>query len=158
MLNELELEPWLIGKQLRHSDDGTLVVERYGHPTREGDRAHPPPYGDNLRPLAPVSGDSRGTGARDCGLDRDVRRVDPSGRATVTGDGSTAAGDAILTGRLTAAGAPDPSFGTAGNGRVVIPGAAATKTRRAAPWPGVLARRSPAQRRDRTFPEVGLPS
>jgi hypothetical protein len=107
---------------LRHSDDGTLVVERYGHPTREGDRAHPPPYGDNLRPLAPVSGDSRGTGARDCGLDRDVRRVDPSGRATVTGDGSTAAGDAILTGRLTAAGAPDPSFGTADNGRVVIPG------------------------------------
>jgi hypothetical protein len=49
----------------------------------------------------------------------------PSGRATVTGDGSTAAVDAILTTRLTAAGVPDPSFGTAGDGRVVIPGASA---------------------------------
>jgi hypothetical protein len=37
MLNVLELEPWLIGKQLRHSDDGTLGVELYGHQTREGD-------------------------------------------------------------------------------------------------------------------------
>ena len=35
MLNELELEPWVIAKQLRHSDDGTLVVKLYGHPTRE---------------------------------------------------------------------------------------------------------------------------
>jgi uncharacterized delta-60 repeat protein len=49
--------------------------------------------------------------------------LSPSGGATVTGDGSTAAGDAILTARLTAAGAPDPSFGPAGDGRVVIPGA-----------------------------------
>ena len=49
--------------------------------------------------------------------------LDADGRATVTGDGSPAAGNAILTIRLTAAGVPDPSFGTAGDGRVVIPGA-----------------------------------
>ena len=49
--------------------------------------------------------------------------LDADGRATVTGDGSPAAGDAILTTRLTASGVPDPSFGTAGDGRVVIPGA-----------------------------------
>jgi uncharacterized delta-60 repeat protein len=49
--------------------------------------------------------------------------LSPSGRATVTGDGSTAAGNAVLATRLTAAGAPDPSFGPAGDGRVVIPGA-----------------------------------
>jgi uncharacterized delta-60 repeat protein len=49
--------------------------------------------------------------------------LSPNGRATVTGDGSIAGGAAILTARLTAAGAPDPSFGPAGNGRVVIPGA-----------------------------------
>ena len=47
----------------------------------------------------------------------------PNGRATVTGDGSTAAGNAILTTRLTAAGVPDSSFGPAGDGRVVIQGA-----------------------------------
>jgi hypothetical protein len=35
MLNELELEPWVIAKQLRHSDGGTLVVRLYGHPSRE---------------------------------------------------------------------------------------------------------------------------
>jgi hypothetical protein len=35
MRNELELEPWVIAKQLRHGDDGTLVVKLYGHPTRE---------------------------------------------------------------------------------------------------------------------------
>jgi hypothetical protein len=49
--------------------------------------------------------------------------LNPSGRATVTGDGSTAAGNAILATRLTAAGAPDPSFGPAGDGRVVLQGA-----------------------------------
>ena len=49
--------------------------------------------------------------------------LDADGRATVTGDGSPAAGDAILTTRLTASGVPDPSFGAAGDGRVVIPGA-----------------------------------
>ena len=49
--------------------------------------------------------------------------LDRDGRATVTGDGSPTAGNAILTTRLTAAGVPDPSFGTAGDGRVVVPGA-----------------------------------
>ena len=49
--------------------------------------------------------------------------LDADGRATVTADGSPAAGNAILTVRLTAAGVPDPSFGAAGDGRVVIPGA-----------------------------------
>ena len=40
----------------------------------------------------------------------------------VTGDGSFAGGNAILTARLTATG-PRPSLGRAGDGRVVIPGA-----------------------------------
>jgi integrase len=34
MLNDLEIEPWVIAKQLRHSDGGRLVVELYGHPSR----------------------------------------------------------------------------------------------------------------------------
>lgn len=34
-LNVLEIEPWVIAKQLRHSDDGALVIKLYGHPTRE---------------------------------------------------------------------------------------------------------------------------
>ena len=34
MLNELELEPWVIAEQLRHSDGGRLVLELYGHPDR----------------------------------------------------------------------------------------------------------------------------
>lgn len=34
MLNELELEPWVIAEQLRHSDGGKLVIELYGHPDR----------------------------------------------------------------------------------------------------------------------------
>lgn len=32
MLNTLHIEPWIIAKQLRHSDDGSLVVSLYGHP------------------------------------------------------------------------------------------------------------------------------
>jgi hypothetical protein len=32
-LNELGIEPWVIARQLRHSDNGTLVVQLYGHPT-----------------------------------------------------------------------------------------------------------------------------
>jgi hypothetical protein len=35
MLNVLELEPWVIAEQLRHSDAGVLVVKLYGHPSRE---------------------------------------------------------------------------------------------------------------------------
>jgi integrase len=34
-LNILEIEPWVIAKQLRHSDDGALVIKLYGHPTRQ---------------------------------------------------------------------------------------------------------------------------
>lgn len=33
-LNVLEIEPWVIAKQLRHSDDGALVIQLYGHPSR----------------------------------------------------------------------------------------------------------------------------
>jgi hypothetical protein len=36
MLNELELEPWVIAEQLRHTDGGRLVLELYGHPDRKG--------------------------------------------------------------------------------------------------------------------------
>lgn len=35
MLNDLGLEPWVIARQLRHSDDGGLVLRLYGHPTRQ---------------------------------------------------------------------------------------------------------------------------
>ena len=35
MLNELEIEPWVIAEQLRHSDGGALVLELYGHPDRK---------------------------------------------------------------------------------------------------------------------------
>lgn len=61
MLNELELEPWVIAEQLRHSDGGTLVVKLYGHPSRRRAierirRAH----GGNVRELADGSGASRG--------------------------------------------------------------------------------------------------
>ena len=48
--------------------------------------------------------------------------VDALGRITVTGDGTTNAGAGLLTTRLTAVGAPDPSFGRSGDGRVVTTG------------------------------------
>ncbi|MGN6188206.1 MAG: hypothetical protein ACTHOE_04860 [Conexibacter sp.] len=32
-LNNLSIPPWVIAKQLRHADDGTLVIKLYGHPT-----------------------------------------------------------------------------------------------------------------------------
>lgn len=35
MLNDLGIEPWVIAAQLRHSDDGRLVIALYGHPTRK---------------------------------------------------------------------------------------------------------------------------
>jgi uncharacterized delta-60 repeat protein len=53
-----------------------------------------------------------------CALTVDARR-----RITVTGDGSTAAGDAILSARLSRRGVLDSSFGNAGTGRVVTGGA-----------------------------------
>jgi hypothetical protein len=33
MLNVLHIEPWVIARELRHSDGGALVVKLYGHPT-----------------------------------------------------------------------------------------------------------------------------
>ena len=46
------------------SDDGTLIVKLYGQPTREKaiERIRRA-YGDSVRRLEPVSGDSRGTAA-----------------------------------------------------------------------------------------------
>jgi integrase len=35
MLNVLHIEPWLIAKQLRHNDEGALVLRLYGHPDRD---------------------------------------------------------------------------------------------------------------------------
>lgn len=35
MLNVLGFEPWVIAKQLRHSDGGVRVVQLYGHPDRD---------------------------------------------------------------------------------------------------------------------------
>lgn len=35
MLNELQIEPWIIAKQMRHSDEGKLVLRLYGHPDRK---------------------------------------------------------------------------------------------------------------------------
>jgi hypothetical protein len=29
----LHIEPWVIARELRHSDGGALVVKLYGHPT-----------------------------------------------------------------------------------------------------------------------------
>jgi len=34
MLNVLGLQPWVIAKQLRHADEGALVLRLYGHPSR----------------------------------------------------------------------------------------------------------------------------
>jgi integrase len=34
-LNVLKIAPWVIAKQLRHSDNGALVIKLYGHPTRD---------------------------------------------------------------------------------------------------------------------------
>ncbi len=48
--------------------------------------------------------------------------VDSRARATITGDGSTAAGDALLSARLTPRGVLDRSYGRARNGRSVIQG------------------------------------
>lgn len=63
MLNDLELEPWVVAEQLRHTDGGRLVLELYGHPSRTGalDRIRRAFSGDNVRALPGVSGDSRGT-------------------------------------------------------------------------------------------------
>jgi integrase len=57
MLNERGLEPWVIAKQLRHTDGGVLVVQLYGHPNdgeaRERIRRA---YGQNVQPLRSSGG------------------------------------------------------------------------------------------------------
>jgi uncharacterized delta-60 repeat protein len=48
--------------------------------------------------------------------------MDSLGRITVTGDGSIGSAAALLTARLTSSGVLDPSYGVAGDGRVVTQG------------------------------------
>jgi integrase len=64
MLNDLGIEPWVIAKQLRHTDDGALVVKLYGHPTRTAaiDRMRRA-FGGHAAAAPPASGETRGTGA-----------------------------------------------------------------------------------------------
>jgi integrase len=66
MLNELDLEPWVIAEQLRHSDGGALVIQLYGHPDRRRaiDRIRRA-YGDNVQPLHEVSGEDRGNATQE---------------------------------------------------------------------------------------------
>lgn len=61
MLNDLELEPWVIAEQLRHRDGGKLVVKLYGHPDRRKaiDRIRRA-FGGNVRQLRAETGDSQG--------------------------------------------------------------------------------------------------
>jgi integrase len=55
MLNDLEIEPWVIAKQLRHKDDGALVIKNYGHPTRtEAIKRIRRAYGANVKPIQAV--------------------------------------------------------------------------------------------------------
>ena len=94
-------------------------------------------------------------------------RLDSRRRITVTGDGSTEAGRAILTTRLTPSGVLDSSFGTAGTGRVVMQGATtgSAPTCGAAPSPsgglivgagGTLAQLRPNGTPNRRFGPGGL--
>jgi integrase len=64
MLNDLELEPWIIAEQLRHSDGGALVTQLYGHPDRMRaiDRIRRA-FGGNIRQIHPNTGESRGNTA-----------------------------------------------------------------------------------------------
>lgn len=65
MLNDLELEPWVVAEQLRHTDGGVLVVQLYGHPSRrEAIKRIRRAYGDNVRGLRAVRGDERGRSNR----------------------------------------------------------------------------------------------
>lgn len=61
MLNELEIEPWVIAEQLRHKDGGKLVLKLYGHPDRRKaiDRIRRA-FGGNVQQLRPQTGDFRG--------------------------------------------------------------------------------------------------
>jgi hypothetical protein len=82
----------------------------------------------------------------------------PSGLATVTGDGSTAAGDAFLTTRLTATGVPDPSFGTAGTAASSSRARAVARTRPAARRPGRASSRSAPGQASRSSSGTGRPT
>lgn len=66
MLNELGIEPWVIAKQLRHNDDGALVIKLYGHPTRNTaiDRMRRA-FGGNVVEIDARKGDRRGTTAEE---------------------------------------------------------------------------------------------
>ena len=71
MLNELEIEPWVIAEQLRHTDGGVLVVQLYGHPSRSKAieimrRAH----GGNVTSLQERSGADRSAPRRASGASR----------------------------------------------------------------------------------------
>ncbi len=61
LLNVLALEPWVIAKQLRHKDGGTLVVQLYGHGEQQVaiDRIRAA-FGGNVQPLRGVSGENEG--------------------------------------------------------------------------------------------------
>jgi len=65
MLNDLELEPWVIAEQLRHKDGGKLVVKLYGHPDRKKaiDRIRRA-FGGNVRQLHGETGDVQGIDRR----------------------------------------------------------------------------------------------
>jgi integrase len=63
MLNVLGIEPWVIAKQLRHKDEGGLVIRLYGHPTTETAIDHlRRGWGRNVRHLRKVDA---GEGAPD---------------------------------------------------------------------------------------------
>ena len=66
MLNDLELEPWVIAEQLRHKDGGKLVVKLYGHPDRRKaiDRIRRA-FGGNVHQLSRETGDFRGIDHRE---------------------------------------------------------------------------------------------
>lgn len=64
MLNVLEIEPWVIAEQLRHSDGGALVLELYGHPDRREAirRIRRAFTGGNVRGLRGIQGRGSGEG------------------------------------------------------------------------------------------------
>ena len=66
MLNELEIEPWVIAEQLRHKDGGKLLLKLYGHPDkRKAIERIRRAFGGNVRQLRAEPGDSRRTAAGD---------------------------------------------------------------------------------------------
>jgi hypothetical protein len=74
---ELELEPWIIAEQLRHSDGGALVTQLYGHPDRiraiERIRRT---FGGNIHQLRPQTGESQGKPQPKAHKQRSSRRIE----------------------------------------------------------------------------------